>query len=59
MDYHVTYTDMAARHGHDKAYSLLRCMEQLARIRDSIVHFDRDLRFQRAFRALCETNFLG
>jgi hypothetical protein len=54
---HVTYSDMAARHGHDKAYRLLRCMKRLARVRNGIVHFDRDLRFRRAFEALCETNF--
>jgi hypothetical protein len=57
MNYHVTYTDMAVRHGHDQAYQLLRCMERLAQIKDSIIYFDRDLRFRRAFKALCETNF--
>ena len=54
---HVTYSDMATRHGHDKAYRLLRTMERLACIRDGLVYFDRDLRFRRAFEALCETNF--
>lgn len=53
----VTYTDMAERHGHDQAYNLLKGMERIASIRDKIVHFDRDARFQRAFEALCEIDF--
>jgi len=55
--YTVTYTDMADRHGDEQAYNLLKGIERLARVRDKIVHFDRDIRFQRAFEALCEIDF--
>ena len=55
--YTVTYSDMADRHGDEQAYNLLKGIERLARVRDKIVHFDRDIRFQRAFEALCEIDF--
>jgi len=53
----VTYSDMAERHGHDQAYMLLKGMERIAQVRDDIIHFDRDIRFRRAFEALCEIDF--
>ncbi|MDE1900958.1 MAG: hypothetical protein KGI37_04845 [Alphaproteobacteria bacterium] len=56
---HVTYSDMAARHGDDKAFQFLECLERLAQIKNDIICLDRDLRFQRAFEALCEINFAG
>lgn len=53
---HITYSDMASRYGHEKAYRLIRTMERLACLKDTIVCFDREIRFQKAFEALCETH---
>ncbi len=54
----VTYADIAARHGRNQADALLREMERLAHIQDECIATDDEARFQRAFDALCATNFL-
>ena len=56
---HVTYSDMAVRHGDDKAFQFLECLERLAQITNDIICFDRDLRFHHAFDALCKMDFAG
>ena len=54
---HVTYNDMAIVHGKRSALQLLWMLEKLAQIKNEISSIDLEARFERALKALCETNF--
>ena len=52
---HVTFADIAERHGVARAINLLRTIERLAQIKNEILSMDCDTRFEKAFRTMCET----
>lgn len=54
---HVTYKELAARHGKRPAFNLLCLVERLAQIRNKIASIDLETRFQQALKVLSETNF--
>ena len=51
---HVTFTDIAERHGISRAMTLLRTIEKLAQIKTEILSMDCDARFTKDFNAMCE-----
>jgi len=54
---HVTYIDIARRHGDHRAMNLLLTIENLAQIKDGVTSLNPEERFQKAFKALTAINF--
>jgi hypothetical protein len=53
---HITYNEMVEFFGQDAALRLLQCIERLAEIKNDIIRFDRNARWQVALESLNETN---
>lgn len=54
---HITYADLVDRFGNHSARGLLRAVENLAQVKNDIVLFDHNARFQSALEALNNINF--
>lgn len=54
---YVTFRELAERYGKHPAFNLLCLIERLAQIRNEIVSMDLEARFEKALKALSQTNF--
>jgi len=55
MDY-ITYKDLAARYGQRPALNILYLLERLTKIQNEITSMNVDARFDRAIKALADTD---
>jgi len=53
----VTYKDMTVKYGKRPAFQLLRTLEKLTHIKDEIASMDLEARFDKAIKAIVETDF--
>jgi len=53
---HITYNEMVKLFGADAATKLLQCVERLTSIKNEIIQFDKNIRWDTALNALNETN---
>jgi hypothetical protein len=56
---HVTYSEIAMRYGRRPALRILRTVETIADIRYDTTPIDLEARFERALKALAETDFVA
>lgn len=56
MQGHITYSEVATIFGNTSATQLLQCVERVAEIKNEIILFDKNVRWEVALRALSETN---
>ena len=51
---HITYQELEEFFGQETAYALLRVVEMSARMKNNVIHFDKNMRFRHAMEALSE-----
>ncbi len=56
MQGYITYSEMAKFFGNTSATQLLQCVERVAEIKNEIILFDKNARWDVALKALSDTN---